>query len=288
MIISASRRTDIPSFFARELAAAVRAGFIDVPHPRNPRLRSRLSLKPEDVDGIVFWTRDPRPLFPFLEELESRGYPFYFQFTLMDNPPFLDPGGPPVREAAAAFRELAERTGPERVVWRYDPIVISNRTGPSFHRERFEEISAALSGAARRVMISLVDFYRSAARRFRALAADGIAVRNPTPEDLDELMPALVSTAHRRGLEIFSCAEEIELSPFGVRPGRCVDAGLLSRIAGRPVPAGKDPRQRKACGCDESRDIGVYGTCPRGCIYCYARRSGAGSQRHADIEVKRE
>ncbi|MBN1937998.1 MAG: DUF1848 domain-containing protein [Candidatus Aminicenantes bacterium] len=274
MIISASRRTDIPSYFARPFMDAVRTGFIEVPHPWNPRITSRVSLRPEDVDGIVFWTRDPRPLVPFLEELEIRGFSYYFQFTLMDNPPFLDPDGPGFRETAAAFRELAERTGPDRLVWRYDPIVLSNRTGPAFHRERFEEISAALAGSTRRVMISLVDFYRAAARRFRALEADGIVVRQPSPEDLAELIPPLASCAERRGMEIWSCAEEVGLASFGVHPGKCVDAGLLSRLTGRPLPSRKDPRQRKTCGCDESRDIGVYGTCRRGCIYCYAQSRG--------------
>jgi hypothetical protein len=272
MIISASRRTDIPAYFAEEFMAGIRAGFIDVPLPRNPRRSSRISLRPEDVDGIVFWTRDPRPLFPHFRELDSRGFRFYFQFTLMDNPPVLDPGGPGLEEATAAFRDLAEKTSPDRVVWRYDPIVLTGLTGPAYHREKFAALSAALDGATRRVMISLVDFYRSAAARFRALEKAGIVVRPPIEGELAELIPSLVSSATARGMEIRSCAEEVALAPFGVRPGKCVDAGLLSRLAGRTIPGRKDPRQRQACGCDESRDIGTYGTCPRGCVYCYAQR----------------
>ena len=271
MIISASRRTDIPSFFADEFMEAVRAGAVDVPHPRAHGKTTRISLAPSDVEAIVFWTRDPRPLLPYLGELEARGYVYYFQYTLLDGPAALDPGGPRGEEAIAAFRKLSEKIGPERVIWRYDPIVLSNRTGPAFHREHFARLAGRLAGATGRVVISFVDFYRAAVRRFRLLEKDGLTVRVPSPEDLADLVPALVETAAAHGMEIQSCAEEIDLERFGVRPGKCVDDRLLSKLVGRPVTSRKDPRQRKACGCVESRDIGVYGTCRRGCVYCYAK-----------------
>ena len=285
MIISASRRTDVPAFFAREFMDGVRAGFLNVPHPRNPRLVSRVELSPSGVEAIVFWTRDARPLLPRLRELDDRGYAYYFQYTLLDGPTVLDPEGPRGEEAVAAFRALSERLGPDRVVWRYDPIVFSNRTGAAFHRRRFERLASALAGATKRVMISLVYFYPSAAARFRELERRGVRVRPPSPEDLAGLMPALVETAAGRELEILSCAEEINLEPWGVRPGKCIDDGLLSRLLGRPLRLRKDPRQRKACGCVESRDIGVYGTCPRGCVYCYAagrRRPAASTAGETD------
>jgi len=273
MIISASRRTDIPAFFAREFMAGIRAGFMDVPNPRNPRAVSRISLRPEDVEAIVFWTRDPAPLLPHLGELDARGYLYYFQYTLLDGPEFFDPQGPRGTEAIKTFRRLAERIGPDRVVWRYDPIVLSDKTGPDYHRAKFEELASALAGATGRVVISLVDFYRSVRPRFRELEKAGISVRPPAPGDLEELIPALAETAAGRSLEIRSCAEEIDLARWGVRPGKCVDDELLSRILGRRLRLRKDPRQRKSCGCVESRDIGVYGTCRRGCLYCYARRA---------------
>ncbi|MCX6565744.1 MAG: DUF1848 domain-containing protein [Candidatus Aminicenantes bacterium] len=270
MIISASRRTDIPAYFAGEFMAGIRAGFIDVPHPRDPHKTSRVLLSPENVEAIVFWTRDPRPLLPHFRELDDRGYFFYFQCTLLDGPPCFDPEGPRGKEAIAAFRELAGTIGPDRVVWRYDPIVLSGRTGPAYHREKFEALADALTGATKRVMISLVDFYRSVVPRLRLLEKKDIVVRPPAPEDLEELIPALVETAAAHGLEISSCAEEIDLAAWGVRPGKCIDDELLSRLLGRRLRVRKDPRQRKACGCVESRDIGVYGTCRRGCVYCYA------------------
>jgi hypothetical protein len=277
MIISASRRTDIPAFFSGEFMSGIRTGFLDVPNPRYPGKSSKISLAPEDVEAIVFWTRDARPLLPHLEELDARGYFYYFQYTLLDGPDFFDPQGPRGKEAVAAFRCLAEVVGPERVVWRYDPIVLSNLTGPAYHREKFARLAGELAGATKRVVISLVDFYRSVVPRFRRLEKKGVVVRPPAAENLEELIPGLVATAAAQGLEISSCAEEIDLDKFGVRPGKCIDAGLLSRLLGRPVRARKDPRQRKACGCAESRDIGAYGTCLRQCVYCYAKSQPPGA-----------
>jgi hypothetical protein len=254
--------------------AAVRAGFIDVPNPRNPRKATRISLKPEDVDIIVFWTRNPGPLLPHLPELKARGFDFYFQFTVLDSPRIFDPGCPRGEDSVAALRNLAGAIGPERVGWRYDPIILSELTGPDYHRRKFEELAAALSGATNRVAISLVDLYRSIGPRLRRLETRGVHIRPPSREDLEALIPALAAEAAKREMDIFSCAEVIDLRPWGVRPGRCVDDGLISGLLGRPLRIGKDPRQRKACGCVKSRDIGVYGTCGHGCVYCYAGRPG--------------
>jgi len=95
MIISASRRTNIPAFYSKWFINRIRDGFCAVPNPFNPTQVSRVSLKPQDVDVIVFWTRNPRPLFPFLTELNESGYGYYFQYTLMDNPRLLDSKRPP-------------------------------------------------------------------------------------------------------------------------------------------------------------------------------------------------
>ncbi len=115
MIVSASRRTDIPAFYAEWMVRRLREGYCTVPNPVNRTQASRISLRPEDVDAIVFWTRNPRPLMPYLDELDSRGYRYYFQFTILGYPQQLDPKSPPAATAVQAFRELAERLGPSRV-----------------------------------------------------------------------------------------------------------------------------------------------------------------------------
>ncbi|MBW7884114.1 MAG: DUF1848 domain-containing protein, partial [Caldilineaceae bacterium] len=260
MIISASRRTDIPAFYAQWFMNRIDAGFCTVPNPFNPTQVAVLSLRPEDVDAIVFWTRNPRPLLPHLPELDPRGFRYYFQFTLMDNPRLLDPKTPPVDVSIKTFRELAERLGPERVIWRYDPIVLSEATDTVFHRARFAAIAAQLRGYTVRSVISMVDLYRKATRRLQALSAQGITVAQDAGSwpGFEDFIRALVGEAADNGIELTSCAEELDLAPHGVRPGQCVDGELIRRLFGLDLKLKKDPGQRAACGCVVSRDIGMY------------------------------
>lgn len=278
MIISASRRTDIPAFYATWFMHRVRAGFCTAPNPFNANQIRYVSLRPEDVDAIVFWTRNPRPLLPALDELDARGYCYYFQFTILDNPRQLDPHTPPVAAAVATFRRLADRIGPERVIWRYDPIVLSSITDARFHQERYAWIAAQLRGYTTRSVISVVDDYRKAARRLQTLATQGVVFPKQPPETLPEfaeVMRTLVAAAQQNDMEIMSCAEEIDLTGYGVQPGKCIDDELLARIFGLQLGLRKDPGQRAACGCVVSCDIGMYDSCLFGCQYCYATSSFA-------------
>jgi len=273
VIISASRRTDIPAFYAEWFLRRVRAGACVVANPLNPRAASRVSLKPEDVDAIVFWTRNPRPLLSHLAELDERGFRYYFLFTVLDYPRTLDPSVPPARAAVAAFRQLARRLGPERVVWRYDPIVFSNVTGAAFHRRAFEDLAAALQGCTTRCVISFLTIYRKMAARLQALAGQGLRLETPAPAEIEALVRALATTAAQRGMELTACAEERDLAALGVRRGKCVDDELIRRQFGIRVASRKDPSQRERCRCVVSRDIGAYDTCVYGCRYCYATNS---------------
>lgn len=272
MIVSASRRTDIPALYAEWFMNRIRAGSCTVSNPFNPRQVTEVSLRPEDVDAIVFWTRFPRPLLPHLDELDARGYRYYFQVTLLDYPRAIDPGVPPVEAALSAVRDLAARIGPERVVWRYDPIVFSAVTDAAYHRRTFERLAGALQGHTRRCVVSLADPYRKTARRMRALAAQGVAVdcEVAVGPAIEALMTALVHIAGEHGIEIVSCAEEVDLQVYGIPPGRCVDDDLIRSLFGIEVDGRKDPAQRAACGCVASKDIGMYDSCTFGCAYCYA------------------
>ena len=287
MIISASRRTDIPAFYADWFVNRIRAGYCIVPNPFKPNQVSRMSLKAEDVDVIVFWTRNPRPLMPRMLELDAWGYRYYFQYTLLNNPRLIDPQVPTLEASLTTFRELADHVGPQRVIWRYDPIVWSNVTGPEFHQQTYERIAQALRGYTRRSVISLLDVYRKAEKRLKALAQHGVELATPDIDDLGKLMRALVETATTNDIEITSCAEQIDLRPYGVRPGKCVDDGYIKRVFGLDVTHEKDPSQRQACGCVVSRDIGMYDSCLFGCAYCYAtsnlvRARANHAQHHAD------
>lgn len=271
IIISASRRTDLPAFFSRWFIQRIREGYCTVANPFNPNQVSRVSLLPGDVDVIVFWTKDPRPLIPYLAEIDERGYRYYFQFTLNGYGEVWEPQAPPLEVAIAAFRELDRIVGPERVIWRYDPIVISNVTDEEYHIQRFAWIAAQLAASTARVVVSVVDDYRQTVSQFKRLARQGIEVKTgiSTP-GLANLLRELVRIAFQHGLEIKSCGEGLDWVPYGVLPGGCIDADYIRRVFGLDLHLPKDKGQRPECGCVQSKDIGAYGTCRHGCVYCYA------------------
>ena len=273
MIISASRRTDIPAFYADWMMNRIRAGFCAVPNPSNRKQVSRISLLPADVEVIVFWTRNPKPLMRYLSEMDSLGLRYYFQFSILGYPREIDPKCPPLETAVQVFQKLADHIGPCRVVWRYDPIVFSAMTSADYHKRRFAEIAAELNGHTNRVVISVVDDYRKAKPRMAALEGRGAGITGCEGEEVGSLMREFASSATENGMEIMSCAEDLDLARYGIRPGKCVDDELIAEAFGFEVSDRKDPSQRKACGCIVSRDIGMYDSCLYGCPYCYATGS---------------
>jgi hypothetical protein len=273
MIISASRRTDIPAFYAEWLINRVRAGFCAVPNPFNPGQISRVSLRPEDVDAVVFWTRDPKPLLGRLAELDERGFRYYFQYTILANPRFLDPGTPPVEEALSTFRSLADHVGPNRIVWRYDPIIITDETPEAFHLEKIAAIAATLRGYTKRLVIGLVDIYPHVETRLRLLGEEGRAIKLSREPLTAEGIRSMAGVAAANALDISSCAEDDAVMKQEISPGKCVDDQLIEKVFGISVTHQKDPHQRPACGCVVSKDIGVYDTCAFRCLYCYATRN---------------
>ena len=270
MIISASRRTDIPAFYAEWFMNRIREGYCTVPNPFNPNQVSRISLTPGDVDVVVFWTRFPLPLMPFLKELDERGYRYYFLYTLMDNPRVLEPRSPSYKKALETFQHLSQRIGREKVVWRYDPMVFSTLTTASFHGETYQRIAEDLKGDTDRSIISLVDIYRKAKKRLALLERNGLRFTTPPHEELGKLMKVIATAAQTNGMAIRRCAETPNPVWGDIPKGKCVDDGLIRRVFGRDVTHQKDSSQRPHCGCVASRDIGMYDTCLFGCVYCYA------------------
>jgi hypothetical protein len=151
--------------------------------------------------------------------------------------------------------------------------VFSSVTPAEFHEEAFRRIARALKGATCRCMVSIVDIYRKLRGRLQELDERGVGLYEPGEERIAALMRAIARTAADNGMEVFSCAEEIDLAPYGIQPGKCVDDELISRAVGVRVVRAKDTSQRKACRCVASKDIGAYDTCPFGCRYCYATSS---------------
>jgi hypothetical protein len=271
MIISASRRTDIPACYTPWLLARLRAGWCDVANPMNPQQVARVALCPEAVDAIAFWTRDAAPLLPHLPELDDRGYRYYFTYTLTGYGAALEPHAPGVAQAVATMRRVADHVGPDRLLWRYDPILLTESMPPAWHIAQFARLAAQLAGATRRVKLSLYQPYRYAATRLRRLG--GRLLEAP---DIGGLCRALTEAAAAHGMTVESCAGALP----GVRAGRCIDPLYLAGVLGVAVRPGKDPGQRPGCGCAPSKDIGAYDTCPHGCAYCYAtHRDGEAERR---------
>jgi hypothetical protein len=267
-IISASRRTDIPAFHAEWLLARIRAGSCEYPNPIFPSKRHRVSLRSEDVLGWVFWTRNAAPLMPYLPEFDARSWPYLFQYTAVGYPRSIDPRSPSASEAEATLRELSGRIGRERIVWRYDPILLSRDVDAQWHRDNFRRRADALASQVRHLVVSVIDSY---AHTRTALAA--LDVRHDPPAVVD-VLAWIAAEAVSRGLSVFSCAEPALAVP-GIQPGRCVDAALLHTLGGLPPPARPAMhRQRKGCLCHRSVDIGTAGTCGFGCRYCYAAPRG--------------
>lgn len=224
----------------------------------------------------MFWTRNPRPLFPYLQELDERGYRYYFQYSLINNPRTIDPKSPPLEAAVETFQELSRQVGASRVIWRYDPIVFTEITGPDFHQENFAHLSQTLQGCTRRSVISLMDIYAKAHKRLKQLGEQGAPVYQGDLQAepwFPGFVRGLVQTADQNKIEITSCAEPVDMQPYGVRPGKCIDDDWIRQVFGLGVTHQKDPSQWAACGCVQSRDIGMYDSCLYGCTYCYATTS---------------
>ena len=267
MIISASRRTDIPTYYSEWFFNRLREGYVLVRNPMNARQISRISLSPEAVDGIVFWTKNPVPMLSRLGELEP--YPYYFQFTLTAYGRDVEPNLPGKNGVLIpAFQELSRMAGRERVVWRYDPIFLSDRYTVEYHCRYFRVLAAKLGEYTEKCTVSFLDFYRSTARNMRSLH-----IREMTAAQQREMMEQFSEIAGEYGLYIDTCSEAISLDDLGISHASCVDRERLERIGGYRLNVGRDRNQRKECGCAASVDIGAYDTCGNGCLYCYATDS---------------
>lgn len=263
MIISASRRCDLPAIYPKWLTKRFEEQYVLVRNPYSYHDVSRVDLSPSSVDAIVFWTKNPRPFIPCLSAFDR--YAYCFQYTLTGYPASIEPGVPPLEERIESFRDLSLLCGPVRVVWRYDPILMTDDLSVGYHKRMFAKLCTALEGYADVCMISFFDMYRHLERVRKRLG-----IREPTVGECLDLAQSFSDIAKRRGFSVRTCAESADLSRFGIEHGACIDSGLLARISGKIFQRKKDTCQRNCCGCLPSVDIGTYGTCPYNCSYCYA------------------
>ena len=267
-ILSVSRRTDIPAFYTEWFMNRVREGSVMVRNPMNPQVISNIRITPDVVDCIVFWTKNAFPILPCLSEI-GRRYAYYFQHTLNAYDTEIEPCIPDLDARIGTFKSLSAIIGKENVIWRYDPILLSDKYTASWHRERFEYIARELEGATGTCVISFLDMYDKIRRSMIAVGA-----RVPSEDEMRAIARELAGIASVHGMRIESCAEKIDLKEFGIRHGRCIDPERIARVTGWDLNVGRQPPQREYCGCMESVDIGEYNTCRNGCAYCYANPPG--------------
>lgn len=263
MILSVSRRTDIPAFYADWFYNRLKEGFVYVRNPMNIHQVSKICLSPEIIDCIVFWSKNPRPMLSRLDELSD--YMYYFQYTINAYDKGLEVGVPKKEGIINTFKELSDKIGPKRVIWRYDPILLTNKLDIEYHVKYFEEIAKRLDGYTKTCVISFVDLYKKIQKNL-----SDVSVREATYNEMLDIASRLFVIADRYGINIQTCAEEVALESIGISHGKCIDNALIEDLLGVKLVVSKDPNQRKECGCVQSIDIGEYNTCTHGCKYCYA------------------
>jgi len=287
LIISASRRTDIPAFYPEWFMARIRAGSVKVQHPFSKKEIS-VSLRPEDVVALVFWTKDFSPMLEHLEELEKRGFNCLVHYTITGLGKNFEPNAPAPEQAVELFKKLSGRISPERVLWRFDPIILTEKVGEAETISRFEKLSAQLSGRTRRVYFSFVELYARVLRRIKIYESENQGrVLDPELESKQRISRTLAELARSRGMSIHACCQP-DLVGFGVEQANCIDAHLIAKLTGKNFELKPSPT-RKSCGCYYSLDIGAYDSCPHLCWYCYANSHPAlVEKRHASHRPESE
>lgn len=261
MILSASRRTDIPAFYSGWFINRLREGYVLVPNPFNIKHLSRIELSPENIDCIIFWTKNAAPIFDKLNIIEELGYKdYYFEFTITPYDESIEKHLPPKNEVAETFRRLSDRIGADRVDWRFDPVIINERITEPWLLNQFELMCNQLAGYTTKCIISFVDIYKHSDSTFMSVDM----------EKQKYIAKHLAEIASLYNLKLYACCEEYDFSSYGINHSACIDKEKIESIIGCGLTGRKDNGQRKNCGCMESIDIGIYNSCSHECTYCYA------------------
>lgn len=280
MILSASRRTDIPAYFSEWFFKRIEEGYACVRNPMNAHQVSRIKITPDVVDCIVFWTKNAKPMLGKLDALEK--YKYYFQYTITAYGRDMEPNVPDIETSVHTFQRLSEKIGANKVFWRYDPILFSEKYTPEFHLSEFEKIAEALDGYTEKCIISFLDIYPTKNKR-------NMERNNVYELDSDELhnfARRLAELAGEHGMRVATCAEAVDLEFCGIEHNSCIDRDLIESIVGYSLDVKLDG-QRSECRCVKCEEIGAYNTCLHGCRYCYASRQSAAVQencRNYDVD----
>lgn len=269
MILSVSRRTDIPSYYSEWFMNRLREGYVCVRNPMNANQVSKVPLSPDLVDCIVFWTKNPKPLLNYLDTVSSLGYNFYFQFTITPYDNTIEKNLLNKREIVDIFISLSNKIGKNKVVWRYDPIILNDEFTIDFHVDAFSKMAKKLAGYTDECIISFVDPYRKTKRN---MGKD--LIRDISIDEMKTIANSFSKIAADANIILKTCSEKIDLDEFGIKHASCIDRKRIESIIHCTLSNKiKKDGQRSECGCIECIDIGAYNTCKNGCSYCYANNS---------------
>lgn len=319
VIISASRSTDIPAFYAKWFFNRLAKGYCTWYNPFNAKQKMYISFK--NCKVVVFWTKNPEPIFPYLPELDKRGIHYYFQVTLNDYmQEGFEPNVPTVEKRIETFKKLSQTIGKEKVIWRFDPLIITPTIGPRELLKRIWNIGNQLKGYTDKLVFSFVDVkaYRKVQNNliketmlFTKEDVENAEANQAQRIEIVEGLQKIRNVWHNEGwnIEMATCAEDLDLEAYGIEHNRCIDGELMKRLFAEdeelvyylhtlkwperdmfgnipPIPLKKknvkDTGQRKICGCMVSKDIGMYNTCRHFCVYCYANTSKEAVLRNKD------
>jgi hypothetical protein len=264
LVISASRRTDIPAFYPDWFVNRLKAGVVFVQHPYT-RKPFRVSLRSEDVSAIVFWSKNYAPILNSLEFIEQTTKNLFFHFTITANK-VLELRVPDFQDAVQDYIYLAKRYSSEQVIWRYDPICITDKLSFEIFNEQFIQCADLLKGHARKCFISFVHPYKKVVNNLKKCSNH--ALLDLSPVDKREYALRLAARAKMYGIHLFACCNDYLVSEK-IEKARCIDGHYLSSIFSAQIDT-RSASSRKECACTKSIDIGAYDTCAHGCVYCYA------------------
>ena len=266
MILSVSRRTDIPAFYGDWFINRLKDGVVYVRNPMNVHQVSKVPLSPDKIECIVFWTKNPAEKFiDDLKVIDDLGYKYYFQYSVTSYNRTIEKNIPRKIIQMERFQKISNQIGKKRIIWRYDPIFFNEHYDFEYHKKWFAYIAAKFENYTEKCVISFLDCYPKIKNRL---------LSNKIPEvkesQMFELASCLSSIAKKYNIKVESCCEAVDLSSVGIEPGHCIDSELINKICPNQYNFKKDKSQRQYCGCAESIDIGAYNSCRNGCVYCYA------------------
>ena len=298
VVISASRSTDIPAFYAEWFINRLLRGYVKWINPFNQK---PLYVSFAKTRCIVFWSKNPKPLIPFLSELDARGINYYFQFTVNDyEREKLEPNVPPLSQRIETFRQLSERIGKKRVIWRFDPLILTEDLSVNQLLDKVSRVAEKIYPFTERLVFSFADI-SSYKKVCNTLKRENIQYKEFAPELMLKIAEGIHRLNKNWGLTITTCAETINLEAYGIERNRCIDDRLMIELfkhdfelmrflkyeenlfSENSVPYLKDKGQREECGCIASKDIGMYNTCSHLCAYCYANTS----QKTVEVNIKK-